>query len=490
MRVSRAILLLGYCSTTASAIEATFTPNPNDEVKNGGDGGPLPVSFAQRKQLLELEAAIVNSQDPQGTLNHVAQQNGLAPDDLVGMLNRNRKDLESSGQLDGMVEEVNAGLQTQQASGGVGGLPIRKLLNLIVGVFMAIVRASTKQISKNPRSSLLVALAMGSVLYGMHNAPRNGIVVPFSSAHTTVLEPPVSYLQRYMLGSFGDGWESSLPSPPKKMGSKSKKRTAIGAIGMTRFLQVDSDVEEDEMNINSDRGVDGFSLVTSAHTMISIDPDDEGVLECVQDSVSTTFTDRRFSEYLDSSKLKFRSISDSITHGEEGGVLAMNLLGGFGRYGVQPLCVSYEDDESEENLRCIAYHTLRGGHFDGEIRFEAVREESGIRVSVVLAIPGGGREPSQRLAESMVSSFTQSISESISIQMKQLEARRRQSKTFRARASGKASHKRHLKHEQTKLQEEMAADRKRKWKRNNPDAGHYRPSGHRMRSPQGSPRHC
>ena len=479
----RAILLLGYCSTTASAIEATFTPNPNDEVKNGGDGGPLPLSFAQRKQLLELEAAIVNSQDPQGTLNHVAQQNGLAPDDLVGMLNRNRKDLESSGQLDGMVADVNAGLHTQQAGGGVGGLPMRRLLNLITGLIMAIVRASTNQISKNPRSSLMLALVMGSVLYGMHSAPRNGIIVPFSSARTTVLEPPVSYLQRYMLDSVGDGWASSLPDPPKKMGSKSKKRMAIG---MTRFLQVDDDVEEDEINVKSDRGVDGFSLVTSAQTMVSIDPDDEGILECVQDSVSTTFTDRRFSEYIDSSNLKFMSISDSD---EEGGVMAMNLLGRFGRYGVQPLCVSYEDDEAEENSRCIAYHTLRGGHFDGEIRFEATREDSGIRVSVLLAIPGGGREPSPRLAKSMVSSFAQSISETISVQMKQLEARRRQSKTFRDRASGKASHKRHLRHEQIKLQEEMAVDRKRKWKRNNPDAGSYRPSS-RLRSPQGSPRHC
>ena len=121
------------------------------------------------------------------------------------------------------------------------------------------------------------------------------------------------------------------------------------------------------------------------------------------------------------------------------------------------------------------------------MRFEAAREESGIRIGVVLAIPVGGREPSPRLAEAMVSSFTLSISESISVQMKQLEARRRQSKTFRDRASGKASHKRHLRHEQTKLQEEMSVDRKRKWKRNNPDAGHYRPSG-RLRSPGGSPK--
>ena len=44
--------------------------------------------MAQRKQLLELEAAIVNSQDPTATLSHVAQQNGMSQEELAGMLER------------------------------------------------------------------------------------------------------------------------------------------------------------------------------------------------------------------------------------------------------------------------------------------------------------------------------------------------------------------------------------------------------------------
>ena len=43
--------------------------------------------------------------------------------------------------------------------------------------------------------------------------------------------------------------------------------------------------------------------------------------------------------------------------------------------------------------------------------------------------------------------------------------------------------KRHLRYKQERLQEEMAAERKRKWKRNNPDAGHYQPSSHHLKSP-------
>ena len=72
----------------------------------------------QRKQLLELEAAIINSQDPGATLNHVAQQNNMSQEELAGMLERNHKDLQESGQLEGMMGDVNASLAAQQQGGG------------------------------------------------------------------------------------------------------------------------------------------------------------------------------------------------------------------------------------------------------------------------------------------------------------------------------------------------------------------------------------
>ncbi len=70
----------------------------------------------------------------------------------------------------------------------------------------------------------------------------------------------------------------------------------------------------------------------------------------------------------------------------------MRLLGNFGRYGVQPFRISYETgDEDDDNnvaeeaygvpmMRCMAYHTLTGGHFDGELRFsveETTKDDSG-----------------------------------------------------------------------------------------------------------------
>ena len=165
--------------------------------------------------------------------------------------------------------------------------------------------------------------------------------------------------------------------------------------------------------------------------------------------------------------------------------MVMKMLGDFGRYGVEPLCFSYEleEEENEPMTHCVAYHTLKGGHFDGEIKFSAEQTDEGMVLSVTIAIPKGGRAPSERLAKAMVSSLVESIADSSRMRMKQTLSRRNQSKHYRARASGSASLKRHLRYEQEKNQEEMAAERKRKWKRNNPDAGHYRPSGHRLKSP-------
>ncbi|KAL9183734.1 hypothetical protein ACHAXT_004590 [Thalassiosira profunda] len=516
------ILLLQCLShlPAASALEATFTPNPADDVSKakGGDGGPLPVSLQQRKQLLELEAAIVNSQDPQATLSHVAQQNQLSPEDLVGMLDRNRRDLQESGQLEGLVGEVNAAMQAGGGGGGrsvAGSLP-RRILSLIASIFMALFRTASVQVSRNPKQSTLLGLIMACGILAAHNAPRNGIVISsgaspsFFRGHTTLLEPPVDYLQQSAVTSWEKGdWVSSLPKPveAKSKGSKSKKKPAqvIGGVGMTRSLGVDtSNAEEGEVTVDTYRDKDsGYQLVSTAQTLVTLgEYDGEGTeeqqeeaIDCMLESITAIFEERKFSEFVPNAhSLKLRSFlvasgdeEESVT---EGAVMAMKLLGDFGRYGVQPLCLSYEmdgEDEDESTNHCVAFHTLKGGHFDGELRFLAQETESGVALSVTLAIPKGGRSPPVRLAESMVSALAHSMAQSIQMRTKQTLARRSQSKAYRVRASGRASKKRHLRYEQEKAQEEMAVERKRKWKRNNPDAGSYRPSGHRLRSPGGGP---
>lgn len=534
------LLLLLILSNSSSALEATFTPNPQDSLENGGNGGPLPASMQQRRQLLELEVTILNSQDPLSTLDHVAQNNGLSREELTGMLDRNRRDLEESGQLEGMLGEMHAAMQAQ--GGGVGGgggggqrlsmanssLP-RRLLSLIISIVATFIKSASVQISRHPKQSTVLAALLTLTLLAMHNAPRNGIVIssggtfpPFSSGHTTLLEPPVDYLERYCVNSWekGGGWISSLPESKevldiKKKSAKSKKKSTtqvVGGVGFTRSLEIaTSNAVEGEVTVETSRAklADGFQLITTAQTMLTHHDNDEKLtkdksdnnfhreeLECMIESAKSVLGERKFTEFVpeNSQSMKFRSflVTSEADDEEaiEGGVIAMKLLGDFGRYGVQPLCLSYETDDDENDdgepmTQCVAFHTLKGGHFDGELRFLVVEdiEKSAIVISVTLAIPHGGRAPSARLAEALVSSIVQSIAQSILIRTKQTLSRRMQSKTYRTRASSRAVLKRHLQYEQEKAQEEMAAERKRKWKRNNPDAGHYRPSGHRLKSP-------
>jgi hypothetical protein len=539
------IVLIFLLPSTSLALEATFTPNPNDLIENGGTGsGPLPASMAQRRQLLELEAAIINSEDPSSTLEHVAKQNGMSSQDLMGVLDRNRHDLRESGQLDGMLADANAAaLGGRRGQGGAGGtasasLP-RRIVGLILSIIASLLRTASVRISRHPVRSTAFASLLVIACLAAHDAPKNGIVIssgsfpPFSRGHTTFLEPPMDYLERYCVDSRhgGPGWTSSLPEPTSKKGEKKKRssssssRKAVGGVGMTRFLEIDGgsssvvDGDEGSTEVETSRSgmVEGFELITTAHAFV-VEPDgsgkDEGIvddndesefrMECMRQSTRSIVEERKFSEFIpgDSPPLKFRSFlvasedDDDNDAVDEGAVMSMKFLGNFGRYGVQPFRISYETDgvddddgdteaDVEPKIRAVAFHTLAGGHFDGELRFsiEEKRGLGGAVVSVTLAIPKGGRSPPVRLAEAMVSSFAASVAQSSRIRTRQNIARKRQSRGYRERASGRASLKRHLRYEQEKLQEEMAAERKRKWKRNNPDAGHYRPSGHRLKSP-------
>lgn len=502
------LLMLLLLAAPTFAIEATFTPNPADE-KSGA--GPLPQSLEQRKQLLELSVAIAQTPDPSSTLAHVAQQNGISAEELGNMLDRNTRDLQESGQLEEMLQGVQANLAAQGAGRGASGTLPRRIISLLTSLIVGTGRATAGQVVRHSKHSFALAMIMLLTLLAMHNIPKNGLVIstgasPFSRGHTTLFNPPVDYMQQHYMNLAG-AWESSLPEPKEK---KSKARKQAGGVGMTRFLGLDfSEAQAEKVTIETELDRKGFSLITTASQLILLEDvfdikqnddeeenDMEEAMEVMIESISALFEDRKFSEYpAEKMPLKWRSfVAASEDHdASEGAVMSMSLLGDFGRYGIQPFCFSYElDDESADDsaiIRCVAYHTLKGGHFDGELRFVIGMNESrtGAVISVSLAIPEGGRVISKRLAESIVESLTTSTIRSSQLRIKQSASRRKQSKHYRARSTARAKEKRHLRYEQEKLQEEMAAERKRKWKRNNPDAGHYRPSGHRLRTPGGSP---
>jgi hypothetical protein len=128
----------------------------------------------------------------------------------------------------------------------------------------------------------------------------------------------------------------------------------------------------------------------------------------------------------------------------DGAVMVLRFLGNFDRYCVQLFRILYKmgnDDNGDNNNNdaeetdgmlmtcCVAYHTLTGGHFDGEFRFsveETTKDDSGaVVVSVTLAIPNGSQAPPVRLAKAMVLSFAHSITRAIWIQTEQTLTRRR-----------------------------------------------------------------
>jgi hypothetical protein len=441
----------------------------------------------------------------------------MSTEELAGLLDRNVKDLADNGLLEGMMEGVNASLAAQQRGGGrsVSGTLPRRILSLISTIVMAVAKTTAGQIARHPRQSTLLAMMLVLTLLTTHNIPKNGLVIstPFSRGHTTFLQPPVSYMEQYYADR-SSRWESSLPEPIEIKSKQSKaKKEIVGGVGMTRSLALDtSQAQVDEVTVQTHRDQEGFALVTSAFQMIPTDDmagskeigeEKDGLelqetMEYMLESISALFDERKFSEFApDKIALKWKSFlvtDEEDEDGLEGAVMSMRLLGDFGRFGIQPFCFSYDFDEEDMDddstmIRCVAFHTLKGGHFDGEVKFtiDATEDGPGIILGVTLAIPSGGRTPPIRLAESMVSTLTTSILRSSQLRIKQSASRRNQSKLYRSRAHGRAAEKRHLRYEQEKNQEEMAAERKRRWKRNNPDAGHYRPSGHRLRSPGGSP---
>ena len=130
--------------TPSFALEATFTPNPDDTT------GPLPLSQKQRDQLTKLEAAIMSSPDPQATLTQIAQANKMNAADLAGMLERNRSDLggpSTSRRISSWPQAV---------------LQILATLTLII----------QQMVSKHPKFFGVLASSIVLVLYIVWTAPR------------------------------------------------------------------------------------------------------------------------------------------------------------------------------------------------------------------------------------------------------------------------------------------------------------------------------
>jgi hypothetical protein len=509
-------LLVSLLSSPAEAIEAKFTP------ADGDGGGPLPLSQNQRDQLFQLEEAIVTSPDPQGTLMKIAESNGMSPRELVDLLERNRIDGEA------------AGTAPPRPGGGGGGGGMAAVQNTlprkVLGVFFSVFSTLGKVAKSHPQSFSVVFTALLLAAYCAIQAPRTGIVMStgpspllLSSGHTTFFVPPAAYLARYMesnkfvnaessvsrkllpaggkAGSLVKGLEDELETRAmldgsafvKPSGRKSAFSLAVTAqktlkIGEmlpegweAKLLSESTAAADDDSSENND----GDNQPVKRATFI------QNAADTVLEAATMVLSAKRFTEFAATDDGKAEAVRfqpSPIGRGKSGGTLVVKSMGDFGRFGLQPLRVVRQ--EESEDAASVVFSTLQGGHFDGEIQFAVQMKDAeddddipSVAITANLVVPRKGRKLGKKYAERIVATVVESMAASIATQAKQSMARRNMSSQYRGRVSAGATERRQIRFENERKMEEMAEDRRRRWQRSNPDAGRYRPSGDRMRSP-------
>ena len=513
------VLLASLSLSPVEAIDAKWSPNDEE------GAGPLPLSQNQRDQLFQLEEAIVTSPDPQGTLMKIAESNGMGPRELVDLLERNRVDGEAAGTAP---PRPGGG-----GGGGGGGIAAVKntLPRRVLGVFFSVFSTLGKVAKAYPQAFSVVFTALLLAMYCSIQAPRTGIVMStgpnpllLSSGHTTFFVPPAAYLARYMESNRFINAESSVTRLPpggkagslskvledelenramldgsafvKPSGRKSAFSLAATAQKTLSVREILPDEWEAKLSAESTAAT-GEEGIESANGGEEQNPVDERVIyiqnvaDTVLEAATTVLSAKRFTEFSgtgDGTPEPVRFQPSPMDGRKSGGTLVVKSLGDFGRFGLQPLRVVHQ--EESEDAASVVFSTLRGGHFDGEIRF-AVQMKDGeddddipsIAITASLVCARKGRKLGKKYAERIVATTAESIAASIATQAKQSMARRKMSSQYRGRVSGSATERRQIRFENERKMEEMAEDRRRRWQRSNPDAGHYRPSGDRMRSP-------
>lgn len=493
-------------------MQATWTPNEED-------GPALPVSMQQRQQLLQLQQAIQNSPDPNGTLQQVAQSNNMSPNELYQMIERNAQDLQQDPAL---LSELQQFAQSNGGGRGIGN-SIPKMLMRMVAALAVAIRQSAHQ---NPRAFSIMALSALLIFYTLLAIPRTGIqissgrsLLTLSKGPTTVFSPPDRYLHKLI----GKTAQASMRTAPKLSISALKTDWDDLLKPMIRELArngpSDDDFEEEDGDsygrvethqlgrrhelkqaisaqyvLEPDTLLKAFPL---GETVEEIEAEREKVLDMLYSNAASSLAERNLVEFSAATKAKDRLravCGDGKKKDELGsndfGVVVIPGLGKLGRYGLMFWRATNESSQkssSSSSSSTLTLTTLKGkGFFDGQIHIDVrkIPQHDGMLVvQVSLAVPKGGRKLHKATSEKLVKEMAKSIILSASRLTKQRLSRQMQGKRFKDTGKRRANDRRKERFERERLLEEMATDRRRRWQKQNPDAGRYRPSGHRMRSP-------
>jgi hypothetical protein len=434
---------------------------------------PLPLSMKQRQQLLQLQKVISTSSDPQGTIQKVAESNGMSPGELVNMLNKNARDLQQDPTL----------IQPKTIPKAI----IRAIAS--IGVIVSNVAKA------NPRFFSVSVLAILLILYTIIEIPRTGLHVStsrkiiLSNGPTSIFPPPQRYLHKLI--------ESTPPGKRKII-----DRTGL-SINVVKKDWDDLILDSDGVNVHILPRKHELNQAITAQFTISPDvileefamgETEEQISEERHDIVNLLFasakqllSERRLVEFASTSSSDHdgQSIRSVANLDNNMGVLVVPGLGNFGRYGLIFWKATHQS-ESEDTATVTLTTLKKMGFFDGQIHITAMaipQEDGMIHVRVSLVVPKGGRAVSKICGQKIVQEIADSIVQSCTRRTKQILARKSQGRRFKLSGSRRANERRKTRSERERLLELMAEDRRRRWQRSNPDSGRYRPSGRRQLSP-------
>ncbi|CAB9522391.1 expressed unknown protein [Seminavis robusta] len=469
------VLLL---ASVVSGTEVKWTANEADNEEEGGSG-PLPLSSKQRQQLLQLEEVIRTSPNPEATLKQAADANGMSPQDLMAMLQRNRSDLEQGG-------GVNTATATSAAT--IGGF----LKKVLTALFAVIAKSATQ----NPRAFALITTTLLLMTMLAISAPRTGLIISsqrgiLSRGPTTLFQPPNKFLEKQL-------------SKPKWQQHEPKSQKIQDSTWKDLNLSIDNDNNEAQawrkkMPKDSD-------LAQAATFQINIpiqdfiedqddqeedDNDNDEALEFCHDLCYNHAVDiinaQQFTEFAPANQLRLYTLQKGDSGRKRFSVLVVKKLGDWGRFGIVPLLVTHKNEN--ERQTSILYSALKGAPFAGQIRVTAEKRKGkkgaspSVLIVVHLAFPKKAHRIPGKAAMKIVQTMTESIAASLKTRTRQSIVRRSQSSHFKGKVKVRAEERRHTRFQKEKDLEEMAEDRRRKWQRNNPNSGRYTPSGDRQKSP-------
>lgn len=454
------LLMVFLFPTLVTSTEIEWTPN--DDAANA----PLPLSMNQRQQLLQLQDAISSSPNPNDTLVQVAEANDMSPQDLVNMMDKNNRDLQQDPSL------------AQPST-----LP-RTIMKLTTSLGVIVSQAA----KKSPQTFTVLATVCLIVLYTLIAVPRTGLVLSssrglLSKGPTTLAAPPVKYLQRLVDSPRLETRKISIKTKKTKWDDLFLKRDGVEIHKLPRKSEL-TQAFTAQVSVTADALLKQFKVADDQEQ----EDDDqvlqnnrEEIIELLFEHAATMLSTRQLTEFVQDTPLPKLRFLASGGGRQKHGILVVPGLGNWARYGLVYLQVSRQLESDLDSS--LTFSTFKGGHFDGQLHVSIQKYRGKIVVRAHLVVPKKGRKINKKLASRLVQALAESLATSSERRAQQALARRSQSSRFKGKAHRRANERRRTRFEKEKEIEEMSDDRRRKWQRSNPDAGRYRPSGDRQRSP-------